>query len=230
MLHFSVKLPRSRWTKVHMNKFRQCYFEHVVGGWPFSASVSRPLGGVNGGLTGLKEWVTELHNWGGETTRITAGGGEKKKGEIIQSWERLERAFKVKGRELDTQHAGRMERVREQRPFCSLSKSQRDREIYCERDVDQEPRYTASSADREEGTCRVPTQKSYSSSETLQAFDHDPSRMLFGGRVKEMVHKESAEYSRPGEGAHDILGFFKVNTHTHTASSFPCLSGSQNKF
>ncbi|CAG04633.1 unnamed protein product, partial [Tetraodon nigroviridis] len=64
---------------------------------------------------------------------------------------------------------------------------------------DQEPRYTASTADREEGTCRVPTQKSYSSSETLQAFDHDPSRMLFGGRVKEMVHKESAEYSRPGE-------------------------------
>ncbi|XP_035525860.1 teneurin-3 [Morone saxatilis] len=92
-----------------------------------------------------------------------------------------------------------MERVREQRPFCSLSKSQRDRERYCERDKDRERRYTASSADREEGACRVPTQKSYSSSETLQAFDHDPSRMLFGGRVKEMVHKESAEYSRPGQ-------------------------------
>lgn len=104
----------------------------------------------------------------------------------------------VKGRVLDTQHAGSMERVREQRPFCSLSKSQRDRERYCERDKDRERRYTASSADQEEGACRVPTQKSYSSSETLQAFDHDPSRMLFGGRVKEMVHKESAEYSRPG--------------------------------
>uniref|UniRef100_A0A665VLL7 Teneurin N-terminal domain-containing protein n=1 Tax=Echeneis naucrates TaxID=173247 RepID=A0A665VLL7_ECHNA len=92
-----------------------------------------------------------------------------------------------------------MERVREQRPFCSLSKSQRDRERDCERDKDRERRYTASSSDREEGACRVPTQKSYSSSETLQAFDHDPSRMLFGGRVKEMVHKESAEYSRPGQ-------------------------------
>lgn len=105
----------------------------------------------------------------------------------------------LKGRELDTQHAGSMERVREQRPFCSLSKSQRDRETYFERDKDQERRYTASSAEREEGACRVPTQKSYSSSETLQAFDHDPSRMLFGVRVKEMVHKDSAEYSRPGE-------------------------------
>ncbi|KAA8588642.1 hypothetical protein FQN60_009987, partial [Etheostoma spectabile] len=92
-----------------------------------------------------------------------------------------------------------MERVREQRPFCSLSKSQRDRERYCERDKDRERCYTASSADQEEGACRVPTQKSYSSSETLQAFDHDPSRMLFGGRVKEMVQKESAEYSRPGQ-------------------------------
>ncbi|MED6273363.1 hypothetical protein AMECASPLE_000471 [Ameca splendens] len=92
-----------------------------------------------------------------------------------------------------------MERVREQRPFCSLSKSQRERERDCERDRDRERRYTASSTDRDDGACRVPTQKSYSSSETLQAFDHDPSRMLFGGRVKEMVHKETAEYARPGQ-------------------------------
>lgn len=158
-----------------------------------------------GAATDWPEAVSDRASESGRgTTRITTGGGtaggaEKKKSEIIQSRERLERASEVKGRELDTQHAGRMERVREQRPFCSLSKSQRDREIYCERDTDQERRYTGSSADREEGACRVPTQKSYSSSETLQAFDHDPSRMLFGGRVKEMVHKESAEYSRPGE-------------------------------
>lgn len=102
---------------------------------------------------------------------------------------------------MGTQHARTMERVREQRPFCSLSKSQReDRERDRERDQERERRYTASSADRGEveGSCRVPTQKSYSSSETLQAFDHDPSRMLFGGRTKEMVHKESSEYSRPG--------------------------------
>lgn len=132
----------------------------------------------------------------------------------------------VKGRELDTQHAGSMERVREQRPFCSLSKSQRDRERYCERDRDRERRYTASSADQEEGACRVPTQKSYSSSETLQAFDHDPSRMLFGGRVKEMVHKESAEYSRPGEReqmftceAYTVRSFFQYSQlHLHSLS------------
>lgn len=99
-----------------------------------------------------------------------------------------------------------MERVREQRPFCSLSKSQRERERYCERDKDRERRYTASTAEREEGACRVPTQTSYSSSETLQAFDHDPSRMLFGGRVKEMMHKESAEYARPGEPPQSAQG------------------------
>lgn len=38
-----------------MNKFRQCYFEDVAGGLQFSASVSHPPGGLNGGLTGLKE-------------------------------------------------------------------------------------------------------------------------------------------------------------------------------
>lgn len=94
-----------------------------------------------------------------------------------------------------------MERVREQRPFCSLSKSQRERDRDCGRDKDRERRYTASSTDRDEGACRVPTQKSYSSSETLQAFDHDPSRMLFGGRVKEMAHMESAEYARAGQSS-----------------------------
>lgn len=118
----------------------------------------------------------------------------------------------LQGREWDTQHASRMERVREQRPFCSLSKSQRDRERDCERDKDQERRYTASSSDREEGACRVPTQKSYSSSETLQAFDHDPSRMLFGGRVKEMVHKESAEYSRPGQQEPTVTGAIRLSS------------------
>ncbi|KAK7922212.1 hypothetical protein WMY93_009114 [Mugilogobius chulae] len=90
----------------------------------------------------------------------------------------------------------------EQRPFCSLSKNQREeRERTVEKEQERERRYTTSSADRgeAEGPCRVPTQKSYSSSETLQAFDHDPTRMLFGGRAKEMVHKESAEYSRPGQ-------------------------------
>eukprot|EP00063_Salmo_salar_P092587 XP_014067422.1 PREDICTED: teneurin-3-like isoform X8 [Salmo salar] len=88
-----------------------------------------------------------------------------------------------------------MEQVKEQRPFCSLSKSQRDHE----RERDLERRYTASSTDRE-GACRVPTQKSYSSSETLQAYDHDPARLLFSGRVKEMAYQETNDYGRPGQG------------------------------
>ncbi|XP_064874264.1 teneurin-3 [Oncorhynchus nerka] len=92
-----------------------------------------------------------------------------------------------------------MEQVKEQRPFCSLSKSQRDRERDHERERDLERRYTASSTDRE-GACRVPTQKSYSSSETLQAYDHDPTRLLFSGRVKEKAYQETSDYGRPGQG------------------------------
>uniref|UniRef100_A0A8C9SZM1 Teneurin-3 n=1 Tax=Scleropages formosus TaxID=113540 RepID=A0A8C9SZM1_SCLFO len=74
--------------------------------------------------------------------------------------------------------------VKERRPYCSLTKSRRDKER----------RYTSSSAESDE--CRVPTQKSYSSSETLKAFDHDSSRLLYSSRVKEMVHREADEYSR----------------------------------
>lgn len=81
--------------------------------------------------------------------------------------------------------------VKERRPYCSLTKSRRDKER----------RYTNSSAENDE--CRVPTQKSYSSSETLKAFDHDSSRLLYGNRVKDLVHRESDEYSR--QGRHDIL-------------------------
>uniref|UniRef100_A0A8C7U3N5 Teneurin-3 n=1 Tax=Oncorhynchus mykiss TaxID=8022 RepID=A0A8C7U3N5_ONCMY len=95
-----------------------------------------------------------------------------------------------------------MEQVKEQRPFCSLSKSQRDRERDHERERDLELRYTTSSTDRE-GACRVPTQKSYSSSETLQAYDHDPARLLFSGRVKEKAYQETRDYGRPGQYNHD---------------------------
>uniref|UniRef100_U3J9Z4 Teneurin N-terminal domain-containing protein n=1 Tax=Anas platyrhynchos platyrhynchos TaxID=8840 RepID=U3J9Z4_ANAPP len=77
--------------------------------------------------------------------------------------------------------------VKERRPYCSLTKSRRDKER----------RYTNSSTENEE--CRVPTQKSYSSSETLKAFDHDSSRLLYGNRVKDMVHREADEYSRQGQ-------------------------------
>ncbi|KAJ8407441.1 hypothetical protein AAFF_G00272980 [Aldrovandia affinis] len=75
--------------------------------------------------------------------------------------------------------------VKERRPYCSLTKSRRDKER----------RYTSSSGESEE--CRVPTQKSYSSSETLKAFDHDSSRLLYGTRVKDTIHREVDEYARP---------------------------------
>lgn len=73
--------------------------------------------------------------------------------------------------------------VKERRPYRSLTARQ-----------DTERRYTSSSADSEDGK---PNPKSYSSSETLKAFDHD-SRMAYGSRVKEMVHHEVDEFSRQG--------------------------------
>uniref|UniRef100_A0A6I8R6T6 Teneurin-3 n=1 Tax=Xenopus tropicalis TaxID=8364 RepID=A0A6I8R6T6_XENTR len=77
--------------------------------------------------------------------------------------------------------------VKERRPYCSLTKSRRDKER----------RYINSSVDND--GCRVPTQKSYSSSETLKAFDHDSSRLLYGNRVKDLVHREADEYPRQGQ-------------------------------
>ncbi|XP_075712540.1 teneurin-2 isoform X4 [Rhinoderma darwinii] len=56
-------------------------------------------------------------------------------------------------------------------------------------------RYTSSSLDSE--NCRVPTQKSYSSSETLKAYDHE-NRMHYGNRVSDLVHRESDEFPRQG--------------------------------
>ncbi|XP_039766060.1 teneurin-2 isoform X3 [Ornithorhynchus anatinus] len=59
----------------------------------------------------------------------------------------------------------------------------------------KECRYTSSSLDSED--CRVPTQKSYSSSETLKAYDHE-TRMHYGNRVSDLVHRESDEFPRQG--------------------------------
>lgn len=73
--------------------------------------------------------------------------------------------------------------VKERRPYRSLTARQ-----------DTERRYTSSSADSEDGKANP---KSYSSSETLKAFDHD-SRMAYGSRVKDMVHHEVDEFSRQG--------------------------------
>ncbi|XP_030284298.1 teneurin-3 isoform X3 [Sparus aurata] len=88
--------------------------------------------------------------------------------------------------------------VKERRPYCSLSKSRKDKE----------GPYTGSSGDSEDCAIgsqglRVPTQKSYSSSETLKAFDQhqDQTRLLYGttNRHKEMVHREQDDYNRQGQ-------------------------------
>ncbi|MBN3297354.1 TEN2 protein, partial [Amia calva] len=70
--------------------------------------------------------------------------------------------------------------------------------------------YTSSSLDSED--CRVPTQKSYSSSETLKAYDHD-SRLHYGTRVADLVHRESDEYSRQGNFTLAELGICEPTPH-----------------
>uniref|UniRef100_A0A4W3JYH6 Teneurin transmembrane protein 4 n=1 Tax=Callorhinchus milii TaxID=7868 RepID=A0A4W3JYH6_CALMI len=74
--------------------------------------------------------------------------------------------------------------VKERKPYRSLTKGRREKER----------RYTSSSVESEDS--KVP-HKSYSSSETLKAYDQDP-RLGYGNRVKEMIHQESDEYCRPG--------------------------------
>ncbi|XP_078401816.1 teneurin-4-like [Cetorhinus maximus] len=74
--------------------------------------------------------------------------------------------------------------IKERKPYRSLTKSRREKER----------RYTSSSVESEDS--KVP-HKSYSSSETLKAYDQDP-RLGYGNRVKEVVHQESDEYCRPG--------------------------------
>lgn len=59
----------------------------------------------------------------------------------------------------------------------------------------KDSQYNTASLDADE--CRVPTQKSYSSSETLKAFDHE-QRLHYGGCVTDLVHHEAEEYSRQG--------------------------------
>ncbi|KAM7330496.1 hypothetical protein ACRRTK_009685 [Alexandromys fortis] len=73
--------------------------------------------------------------------------------------------------------------VKERKPYRSLTRRR-----------EAERRYTSSSADSEEG--KVP-QKSYSSSETLKAYDQD-ARLAYGSRVKDMVPQEAEEFCRTG--------------------------------
>uniref|UniRef100_A0A4W3J472 Teneurin transmembrane protein 4 n=1 Tax=Callorhinchus milii TaxID=7868 RepID=A0A4W3J472_CALMI len=85
--------------------------------------------------------------------------------------------------------------VKERKPYRSLTKGRREKER----------RYTSSSVESEDS--KVP-HKSYSSSETLKAYDQDP-RLGYGNRVKEMIHQESDEYCRPG-----ISHFYETTTLT----------------
>uniref|UniRef100_A0A4W3JYJ2 Teneurin transmembrane protein 4 n=1 Tax=Callorhinchus milii TaxID=7868 RepID=A0A4W3JYJ2_CALMI len=78
--------------------------------------------------------------------------------------------------------------VKERKPYRSLTKGRREKER----------RYTSSSVESEDS--KVP-HKSYSSSETLKAYDQDP-RLGYGNRVKEMIHQESDEYCRPANPQH----------------------------
>ncbi|XP_018420151.1 PREDICTED: teneurin-4-like [Nanorana parkeri] len=73
--------------------------------------------------------------------------------------------------------------VKERKPYRSLTRRR-----------DTERRYTSSSAESEEN--KIP-QKSYSSSETLKAYDQD-SRLCYSNRVKDMVHPEVDEFCRSG--------------------------------
>uniref|UniRef100_A0A8C0FR77 Teneurin-4 n=1 Tax=Bubo bubo TaxID=30461 RepID=A0A8C0FR77_BUBBB len=73
--------------------------------------------------------------------------------------------------------------VKERKPYRSLTRRR-----------DTERRYTSSSAESEDS--KVP-QKSYSSSETLKAYDQD-SRLTYSNRVKDMVHQEADEFCRAG--------------------------------
>ncbi|XP_037545849.1 teneurin-3 [Nematolebias whitei] len=88
--------------------------------------------------------------------------------------------------------------VKERRPYCSLTKSRKDKE----------GQYIGSSGDSEDCVIgshglRVPTQKSYSSSETLRAFDQhqDQTRLLYGTTKghKDMVHQEQDNCNRQGQ-------------------------------
>ncbi|XP_076879024.1 teneurin-2-like [Brachyhypopomus gauderio] len=74
--------------------------------------------------------------------------------------------------------------------------------------------------DADEG--RVPTQKSYTSSDTLKAFDHD-GRLNYGGCVAELVHHESDEYARQGGGNFALAELGICETAPHQTTYCPDL-------
>ena len=84
-------------------------------------------------------------------------------------------------------------------------KDRRHRSLTRGRCAGKDLQFTSSSLDNEE--CRVPTQKSYSSSETLKAYDHD-SHLHYGGCVSDLVHHEADEYSRQGESQRPRVSWY----------------------
>uniref|UniRef100_A0A8C2CRD4 Si:dkey-237h12.3 n=1 Tax=Cyprinus carpio TaxID=7962 RepID=A0A8C2CRD4_CYPCA len=93
--------------------------------------------------------------------------------------------------------------VKERRPYCSLSRSRRERGRDWEREGDREEGegYREGPGNRRHtGSSSVLTQKSYSSSETLKAFDQHPSTQgLYGHRMPDMVPRDTEEYRAPGQ-------------------------------
>uniref|UniRef100_A0A3Q3ITT9 Teneurin N-terminal domain-containing protein n=1 Tax=Monopterus albus TaxID=43700 RepID=A0A3Q3ITT9_MONAL len=79
----------------------------------------------------------------------------------------------------------------------------------------KESQFNTSSLDTDE--CRVPTQKSYSSSETLKAFDHE-QRLHYGSCVTDLVHHEADEYPRQGNFTLAELGVCEPTPPPHPAA------------
>ncbi|XP_048850910.1 teneurin-2 [Brienomyrus brachyistius] len=69
-----------------------------------------------------------------------------------------------------------------------------------------------SSLDAED--CCVPTQKSYSSSETLKAYDHD-SRLHYAGCVADLVHCDADEFTRQRNFTLAELGLCEAAATAH---------------
>ncbi|TRY89048.1 hypothetical protein DNTS_022165 [Danionella cerebrum] len=89
--------------------------------------------------------------------------------------------------------------VKERRPYCSLSRSRKERGREWEREGNRDEGEGPGNR-RHAGSSSVLTQKSYSSSETLKAFDQHPSTQgLYGHRMPDMVPRDTEEYRTPGQ-------------------------------
>ncbi|XP_072519014.1 teneurin-3 isoform X2 [Salminus brasiliensis] len=89
--------------------------------------------------------------------------------------------------------------VKDRQQFCSLSRTRRERRIGGERDEEGDGGMEGLS-ERRHAPTSVLTQKSYSSSETLKAFDQPAAtQSLYTRRMPDMVPAETEEYRAPGQ-------------------------------